>query len=161
MAWTTPRTWVAGEVPTAAILNTHIRDNLAAIGDPWTAYTPTWTAATTNPTLGNGTLEGHYIKAGRLVVFRVRLTFGSTTTVGDGTYTFSLPTAASTGGSDAGGQGIARDDSAVSIMPVFGRILGSTIDMFTGSGAVVTHAAPFAWATSDSIKITGIYEASS
>jgi len=30
MAWTTPRTWVAAEVPTAAILNTHIRDNLAA-----------------------------------------------------------------------------------------------------------------------------------
>lgn len=28
MAWTTPRTWVAGEIPTAALLNTHLRDNL-------------------------------------------------------------------------------------------------------------------------------------
>lgn len=28
MAWTTPRTWVALEVPTAAIFNTHVRDNL-------------------------------------------------------------------------------------------------------------------------------------
>jgi hypothetical protein len=28
MAWTTPRTWVAGEIPTAAQLNTHLRDNL-------------------------------------------------------------------------------------------------------------------------------------
>lgn len=28
MAWTTPRTWVAGEVPTAAIMNAHVRDNL-------------------------------------------------------------------------------------------------------------------------------------
>lgn len=28
MAWTTPRTWVAGETVTAAIMNTHVRDNL-------------------------------------------------------------------------------------------------------------------------------------
>jgi hypothetical protein len=27
MAWTSPRTWVAGEVPTAALLNTYLRDN--------------------------------------------------------------------------------------------------------------------------------------
>ncbi len=29
MAYTTPRTWVAGEVTTAANLNTHVRDNIA------------------------------------------------------------------------------------------------------------------------------------
>jgi hypothetical protein len=29
MSWTTPRTWVVGEVLTAANLNTHVRDNLA------------------------------------------------------------------------------------------------------------------------------------
>lgn len=28
MAWTAPRTWVSAEVPTAAIMNAHIRDNL-------------------------------------------------------------------------------------------------------------------------------------
>lgn len=28
MAWTAPRTWVAGELVTAALLNTHVRDNL-------------------------------------------------------------------------------------------------------------------------------------
>lgn len=27
MAWTDPRTWVAGEVPNAATFNTHVRDN--------------------------------------------------------------------------------------------------------------------------------------
>ena len=32
MAWTTPRTWVVGEVPTAAIMNTHVRDNLTHLG---------------------------------------------------------------------------------------------------------------------------------
>ncbi len=29
MAWTAPRTWVTGEVVTAALMNTHVRDNLA------------------------------------------------------------------------------------------------------------------------------------
>ena len=29
MAWTTPRTWVAAEVVTASVMNTHVRDNLA------------------------------------------------------------------------------------------------------------------------------------
>lgn len=31
MGWTTPRTWVAGEKPSAATLNLHIRDNLNAL----------------------------------------------------------------------------------------------------------------------------------
>ncbi len=32
MAWTAPRTWVTGETVTAALMNTHIRDNLLAVG---------------------------------------------------------------------------------------------------------------------------------
>lgn len=28
MSWTAPRTWIAGETPTAALLNTHLRDNM-------------------------------------------------------------------------------------------------------------------------------------
>lgn len=31
MAWTTPRTWVASELVTASLFNTHIRDNLTAL----------------------------------------------------------------------------------------------------------------------------------
>lgn len=31
MGWTSPRTWVTSEVVTAALMNTHIRDNLNAI----------------------------------------------------------------------------------------------------------------------------------
>jgi len=32
MAWSTPRTWVTGEVLTAALLNTELRDNLNQTG---------------------------------------------------------------------------------------------------------------------------------
>lgn len=31
MAWTAPRTWVSGEVVTAALMNTHLRDNLLSL----------------------------------------------------------------------------------------------------------------------------------
>ena len=34
MAWTSPRTWVAGELVTAALMNAHVRDNLIALKDP-------------------------------------------------------------------------------------------------------------------------------
>ena len=32
MAWTTPRDWVGGEFVTEAIMDTHVRDNLLAVG---------------------------------------------------------------------------------------------------------------------------------
>lgn len=51
MAWTTPRTWVAGEVPTAAIMNAHVRDNLNALKDPPQAVAQNWnTTITTTST---------------------------------------------------------------------------------------------------------------
>jgi hypothetical protein len=31
VAWTTPRTWVTGEIVTATIMNTHVRDNFNAV----------------------------------------------------------------------------------------------------------------------------------
>lgn len=64
MAWTAPRTWVAGEAPTAAIMNTHIRDNLNATeaavltGAGDLAYA---TAANTLARLAKGT-SGQYLQ---------------------------------------------------------------------------------------------------
>jgi hypothetical protein len=93
MSWTDPRTWLAGEDPTAALFNVQIRDNLKAIGDPWTAYTPVLTGSTTNPVLGNGSLVGAYLQAGKLVLWRFSFTSGTTTTYGSGNYVITLPVA--------------------------------------------------------------------
>lgn len=57
----------------------------------WIAFTPSWTAATTNPTIGNGSISGKYTWLGRCVAFEVNINFGSTTTFGSGYYTISLP----------------------------------------------------------------------
>src|SRR3972149_6051226 len=63
MAWTSPRTWVVSEIVTAALLNTHLRDNLlatsvavaAAQGDLMYA-----TAANTLTRLAKGTAYQHF-----------------------------------------------------------------------------------------------------
>jgi len=66
----------------------------AQIGGAWSAYTPVWTAATTNPVLGNGTLTGWYKQLpDKTVHLDITLTAGTTTTFGSGVMKLSLPVA--------------------------------------------------------------------
>jgi len=74
---TTPRTWVNGEVDTAAFLNAELRDAMIGIQAAYSTYTPTWTGIT----VGNGTQAARYMQVGKNVHAYGRLTFGSTTTV--------------------------------------------------------------------------------
>lgn len=74
MAWSTPSTWVAGAVLTAAQLNAQLRDNLNAAFplavDAWTTYTPTLVqsgAVTKTATYAK------YQRVGRLIVAQVNL----------------------------------------------------------------------------------------
>ena len=50
MAWTTPRTYVGGELLTATILNTDIRDNLNALKDRIQSGTVSITPVANTPT---------------------------------------------------------------------------------------------------------------
>ena len=53
MAWTTPRTWTTGETVTAAIMNTHVRDNLSNLYDR-TYFVPLTTPLTSTAWDGDG-----------------------------------------------------------------------------------------------------------
>lgn len=159
MAWTTPTNFAAGAVLTAAQLNAQVVGNMKAIGDPWTSFTPTWTASTTNPTVGNGSLQGFYMQAGKLVHFRIRVTFGSTSTVGSGTYFWTLPVS-SVSTHIAVAQAFIRNSAGSTRAYRFARTSASgIIALEDASGAAVTHAVPLAWATGDIIDINGTYEA--
>lgn len=76
----------AGGIVLASQLN-----NLLTPG--WTSYTPSWTAATSNPVINNGTIVGRYrrVTGADLVIVEVRITMGSTTTYGSGAYWVSVP----------------------------------------------------------------------
>lgn len=54
-------------------------------------YTPTWAAASVNPSLGNGTLTGRYITLDKMIILSICMVAGSTTTFGTGAWNFSLP----------------------------------------------------------------------
>lgn len=54
-------------------------------------YTPVWTASVTNPTIGNGTINGYYTKIGNMVTVNIIISMGSTTTYGSGSYSISIP----------------------------------------------------------------------
>lgn len=165
MAWTAPRTWVTDEVTTPAMFNTHIRDNFAAIGDPWTAYTPTWTATTTNPTIGNGSIVGSYMLAGKFCTFRAVVSVGSTTTAGSGSYSLSLPFTVG-GAGRLRFRGLWRDESASNDYPIFGLVAaGGTAALLRqfagtagGAAVAVTHNSPLTPANTDSISIAGTFE---
>lgn len=84
---------------------------LDARGSELYSYNVTWSAVTTQPVLGNGSLSGRYRRVGSLVLVNIRLVIGSTTTQGTGTWGFSPPFEVDTG-SDWAGTGLGFNDSA-------------------------------------------------
>ena len=157
MAWSTPPTFVSGTPLPAADLNT-LSGDLAVLGGAWAAFTPTWTASTTNPTLGNGTLVGRYMQAGKLVFFTIDLTIGSGTLLGSGQYLFTLPATAVRGAELAISatltmkQGTNRNSGGAILVNT------GTVRLMQATGAV-TPSSPFAWASGDVISLAGQYEA--
>lgn len=71
MAWTTPRTWVAAELVTASLGNTHWRDNLNALRDYLLGNQDlgaTWHILTRSLQIDTGTIIGLRINRGGVVV---------------------------------------------------------------------------------------------
>jgi hypothetical protein len=161
VTWTTPRTWVAAEKPSAATLNTHIRDNFDALTN-LEGFTPTWTGTGSNPAIGNGAISGGYINAGDLTWFYVSITMGSTTTYGTGSWGLSLPVAPFST-FRWGFEGTARDSSASQTWRITGEVASGAIalrcDATTAGNQLrdITPTVPFTWATNDTFLVTGKY----
>jgi hypothetical protein len=159
--WTaTPYEAVAGSRLYADDWNGTVRDGFEAFG-AWTSYTPTWGTYGTAPSLGNGTLVGAWMQVQKLVLFRIRLTAGSTTTFGTNGWTLTLPTSPNTGVRWAFA-GIAQDSSTGSIYAMTAGGTSSTIGVYNAAASPltgVTNTAPFTWATGDTLDVQGTYEA--
>ncbi|MFM9542331.1 hypothetical protein [Streptomyces turgidiscabies] len=158
-----PRTWVVGEVVSAALLNQEIRDQFNTMFAAWTSYTPTWTAATSNPALGNGTLVGRYIKWGRTVLFHVNLVMGSTTTYGSGAYSFDVPaTSANAGATFVGTAQLAATLRWAGQTLIIPNASVLTVFLSTSNAnptlTPMTGTAPVTLASTNQLRITGTYE---
>lgn len=162
MAWSTPPTFVAGTAPTAANLNT-LSGDLSDIAAAWSTYTPTWTAVTTNPVLGNGTIAGRYKLIGpKTCLVQVKLTMGSTTTFGSGNWLFSLPSGTNQETAALFPLGVAMAQDASPSARYTGVVevnnASTVLVMMNGTGTGVTSAVPITWATSDALYLSFIYE---
>ena len=151
MAWNTPSTWLAGAVLTAAQLNAQLRDNMKAIGDPWTTYTPTLT----NFTVGAGTVVAKTLSAGKAIRLGLHLTGGSGAAA-TGALRITLPVTSVSGRAQA--------------LPLYyysaGTALMGILDIQPAAtfASVVLHntsGAQLPWnsfATGHQIIVTGVYE---
>ena len=165
MAWTTPRTWVAGEVVTAALMNAQIRDNVNAVwplGDPTAAWTP-FTPALTNITIGNGVLTCSYMRTGRWVVARYSFVWGTTTSA-SGSQVFALPVAAHAiyiVNSHVGSANVL--DGAVASYGGYTCTIITGATNFgleaAGAGSFVNATVPVAFGNTDGITAHVVYEA--
>jgi hypothetical protein len=75
MAWTNPRTWTDSELVTAAIMNTHVRDNLAALGEPKHAWKTGDTARQSTTAVANDPDLQVSLSSGQTWVFEAFLVF--------------------------------------------------------------------------------------
>lgn len=146
-----------GEIKTSAGI--YERSRTVAQGE-WQAYTPSWTASTTNPTLGNGSLFGRYALIGKTCYVLIRFTFGSTSNAGVGAWRFSLPIAVSSNWGDVAMVARWTDSGTAHHLGVVTSITTSTIAVLnegnTGSG--IGAGIPIVWATNDAITINGFFE---
>jgi len=133
----------------------------------WQAYTPKWTASTTNPAIGNGTLTGRYIVIGKLCTYVLGMVMGSTTTYGSGDWAFSLPiNAMKTAGINFYGVahlrkvGTANYERIAEIVPANSV---SVINMFTdptqgSNSSKISATVPFTWGNGDALGFEITYE---
>lgn len=143
-------------------VNSSASSYLTSSAYAWSTYTPTWTATGGTPSLGNGFIEGRYIKIGSLLHFRFYLLWGSTTSAGTTTlWTFSLPPGITvTSAIENQMPVMAWDTSAGSVALGYAYPpTGTTIiPIFTGTTGRAAYNIPWTWANGDRLQIQGIAE---
>jgi hypothetical protein len=138
--------------------------NQSRIDNGWTAYTPEWTAASVNPVINNGTIEGYYKVIGKTCFVRGNIAMGSTTTFGTGEWYVSMPFTAS------------HADAILMTVTLLDNGSGWYNATMAGARAGFNHKAPiqyqsaggtandinatqpFTWANSDRFMWNGSYE---
>ena len=160
----TPRDWASGLLVTDAILDTEIRDPFTQLQAAWTAWTPSpalTVISGTNPTMGNSTVVGAPHQIGKTILWRLRITLGSTFAAGTGTYFLALPF--SLGGilssEDPIGAGQVLAGGTRRAVQVYAQTATTGFMVRTSSEADLTSSGPgVAWAAGQVISLTGVYQ---
>jgi len=130
----------------------------------WTSYTPSWTAASSNPVIGNGTITGQYKLIGKTCFVRGNIAMGSTTTFGSGEWYVSMPFTASNADAILLNADILDNGTAWYNGLIAGARAGfnfkSAIQYQNTGGTTdsLSPTTPFTWTNSDRFLWNGSYE---
>ena len=166
MVWTDGSGTAVGNMSPSGILTAV---DLTLTGGAWTGYTPVLTAATTNPTIGNGSIIGRYKQYGKTIHFAIEFVFGSTSTAGSGAWSISLPPSLPVTNASGtpvfvancnGSVGGFRFHADATLAPtattfqMFAPTSNTQVALTTVQQTVMGNA----WANGNFIRITGTYE---
>ena len=140
-------------------VNGAVIDNTA-----WTSYTPSWTAASSNPVIGNGTITGQYKVIGKTCFVRGNIVMGSTTTFGSGEWYVSMPFTASNADAILLNANVLDNSTAWYNALIAGARAGfnfkSAIQYQNTGGTTdsLSPSTPFTWTNGDRFLWNGSYE---
>lgn len=154
-------TFFSCETPSFAITDSGTGNNVY-IGT--SVYTPVFAASGGGASVGNGLIRGRWSRQGSKIHFQIDFNFGTTTAVGTGNFTFTLPvTDLGSGAVQLIGTGYVSSnaDACVFVLrqnsPGDGKVTCLYADG-SGVGQVVGAAKPTAsWSTGATIRMTGTY----
>lgn len=137
----------------------------------WTTYTPTFTGATTDPVIGDGTIEGRYMNLGATIVGEIRIVAGVTGfDRGSGSYRVGLPAAANAENFQPVGTVVMRDEGAGTVFfgtAIFTGGVDTSVQLYMHTqvsqfdqGVAATDTTPFLFSANDKILIHFQYESS-
>lgn len=126
----------------------------------WSAYTPVWGSVGTAPTLGNGSISGKYFQNGLDVHVKASIAIGSSTTLGSGAYTISLPVNANEAAFTIAGSALVYDVSAALQYAAAAYFNNGSQVILIQNATRVTSSTPVALASGDVISMLLTYEAS-
>jgi hypothetical protein len=167
MPYTPNTTWVDGSGGGTPISAARLNNLESGVTMTYDTYTPTWTASGSAPSFGNAVIVARYVKRGKWVHAYGRITFGTTSSFGTGTYTFALPAGAAQPALGQWGDLTAFDASTNNFnLAKAGNTAGSTSLMqglygasVVGSISVYAQTVPWTWANGDVLEWNLVYEA--
>jgi hypothetical protein len=134
------------------------------ITSAWSAYTPTWTAISSNPSIGNGTISGTFKVIGKTCFVRGRITMGSSTTYGSGAWLIGLPLPAINSYAIQITSSLLNNGNAWYSGLMNGGRFGNTsyseiqVQNTSGTADGISSTYPFTWGDTDELSFNGSYE---
>lgn len=134
-------------------------------GSDWTVWTPTLTGSSSNPAIGNGSIEASYAQMAKIVHLGIEINIGSTTKRGVGAWQLSLPVPARASRNQVlpvqvSAVGLGDFVGIAKIETVSGVARINRIFLATSTAAQpLSHSVPAALGAGSKIIISGTYEA--